>query len=618
MLCTAVGCMTSADTASKPAHVQEAERESAASAAAPTGSAAPRARTLAETAFTAVSFIRVAPDGLVYIDDPSRQVLYRFDSEGRLLDERHTWFDEEKNLMLPRDIAFDHARLMLMLSEHKHAVLKLDTDGSVLLSFGGQGSAEGQFLYPNALAVDSRDNIYVADANNLRIQVFSPDGNFIHAVSGDTLPGKPYFRPTAIRLDRDDNLLVLASDRMYRFSPDGTLLSQWNAGGTGPGRTGSVTDFCIGTDGTLFVADSLNHKITKLGPDGAILEPYGTFGDDPGCYKRPSSVALGSGGLLYVGDPGNGRVQTIDPAVSFTAKPEPITDYPADWMASFGDPASADGALPSPVYITGDASGRLYVTGAAHRVMIYDRNGKYLSSVGSASRSGNTKPGLFDDPRQTAVDSKGTLFVADNGNNRIQKFDANGTFLGLIKRPEAVAGNTGRISALALDRDDNLYAVDLVAGVIVKFDPTGKLAAHWPMYYKDLTRYGAGGSQTAWNIAVDPDGNLLVCDRTNQSIVRYDPSGRFLQRLRTPEGTRVPMKSPGGIAFDSDGTMYVTDSFQNRIFVFAPDGTYRTSWGYFGTDKGKFDRPGGIYIDASDTLYVCDSGNHRIQTFRLK
>jgi DNA-binding beta-propeller fold protein YncE len=80
-------------------------------------------------------------------------------------------------------------------------IVKLARDGTFIASWGGSGSAPGQFLVPHALALDSRGRLFVADRDNNRIQIFDQDGEFIAAWT-------QFGRPSGIFIDADDTLYV--------------------------------------------------------------------------------------------------------------------------------------------------------------------------------------------------------------------------------------------------------------------------------------------------------------------------------------------------------------------------------------------------------------------------
>jgi sugar lactone lactonase YvrE len=85
--------------------------------------------------------------------------------------------------------------------DSNNRIVKLGSDGTVIASWGGSGSAPGQFLVPHALALDSRGRLFVADRDNNRIQIFDQDGKFLDAWT-------QFGRPSGIFIDASDTLYV--------------------------------------------------------------------------------------------------------------------------------------------------------------------------------------------------------------------------------------------------------------------------------------------------------------------------------------------------------------------------------------------------------------------------
>ena len=84
-------------------------------------------------------------------------------------------------------------------------VLKFNSDGEFLMSFGEMGDGDGQFTQPHALAMDSKGRLFVADRSNNRIQIFDQDGNFIDV-------WYQFGRPSGIYIDKNDVLYSADSE----------------------------------------------------------------------------------------------------------------------------------------------------------------------------------------------------------------------------------------------------------------------------------------------------------------------------------------------------------------------------------------------------------------------
>ncbi|MBE9534080.1 MAG: SMP-30/gluconolactonase/LRE family protein, partial [Proteobacteria bacterium] len=235
------------------------------------------------------------------------------------------------------------------------------------LSWGNEGTGNGQFEKPQGVAIDSSGNVYVADSNNHRIQKFDPWGEVIDVWGG---PEDGQFeKPQGVAVDSSGNVYVVDTEnhRIQKFDSDGRLLKQWGEEGSEKGEfkrpSGAAVDV---NSGDVYVADTKNHRIQKFDSDGGFIREWGEEGNRKGAFKNPRGVAVDSRGRVYVADSENHRIQKFNP----------------------------DG---NPIAVLGQEEG----------------NGD----------------GEFSWPLGVAVDSSGNVYVADSNNHRIQKFDSDGRFL---------------------------------------------------------------------------------------------------------------------------------------------------------------------------------------------
>lgn len=164
--------------------------------------------------------------------------------------------------------------------------------------------------------------------------------------------------------------------------------------------------------------------------------------------------------------------------------------------------------------------------------------------------------------------------------------------------------------AMAIDKDDQLYIVDMT-GRIQVFDADGGFLRSWrtPTIEKGKPS----------GLSFDLDGNLLVADTHYFRTLFYTPEGKLLSE-RTIGG--VCGFGPGEFNFvtdavqDARGNYYIAEYGEyDRIQKFTRDGKFVLQWGGHGEEPGQFIRPQNLAIDAQDQLWVADACNHRIQVF---
>jgi len=167
------------------------------------------------------------------------------------------------------------------------------------------------------------------------------------------------------------------------------------------------------------------------------------------------------------------------------------------------------------------ANGDVFVTdghGKNDRVVKFTKDGKYIKEWGHHG-SGN---GEFNQPHDIAMDSQGRLFIADRGNNRVQIFDQQGTFIDAWKQ-------FGRPSAVYVGPDDTLYVSDSQSnsrsnpgrsrGIYIGSARTGVIAAFIPD--PDLGSAEQKGISGGSGIAADAAGNVYVADIEPHKLRKY-------------------------------------------------------------------------------------------------
>ena len=164
--------------------------------------------------------------------------------------------------------------------------------------------------------------------------------------------------------------------------------------------------------------------------------------------------------------------------------------------------------------------------------------------------------------------------------------------------------------AIAIDKDDRLYIVDMTARIQV-FDGDGNFLRSWQ------TPASANGRPTG--LSFDRAGHLMVADTHYFRVLFYTTDGELIPE-KTIGGT--PGAGPGEFNFvtdvveDSRGNFYVSEYGEfDRIQKFSPDGKVLLQWGSHGGELGQFMRPQSLAVDERDQIWVADAVNHRIQVF---
>ncbi len=234
-----------------------------------------------------------------------------FDREGHYL---RGWRTPEFNVDGPSGLTVDRLGRLLVADTHFYRVLIYSESGELLFQLGDgvQGTTPGRFGYPTDVVIDRAGNFYVAEyGENDRIQVFSPEGEWLRQWGGHGYELGEFLKPRALAIDEEDRLFVADScnHRIQVFDTQGKLLNSWGTRGEEPGQMCYPYDLAIGPDHRLYVCEYGNHRVQKFTLDGKSLGMWGSAGRGRGQLYNPYALAVDSRCQVSVVDSNNHRVQ---------------------------------------------------------------------------------------------------------------------------------------------------------------------------------------------------------------------------------------------------------------------------------------------------------------------
>jgi sugar lactone lactonase YvrE len=641
--------------------------------------------------------ITVGPDGLLYILDWNNHRIRRIRNgvieavcgTGELGDAEDGLALETK-LNHPTNVTFDAEGRMIIAAWHNSKVKRVDLTtglienlaGTGARSFGGDGGPGNQALLdlPSSVAVDTNGNIIISDQANFRLRLLEPNAT-IHTICGDGTPGyagdggraelarlnspKGQSAPPAGRIVIDQRNRIYIADTgnhvIRLIDEDGTIRTivgsgeEGYAGDGGPAaeaRLNTPSDVAVERNGTLYVADTMNHVVRMVTPDGIISTLAGTgqrgFSGDGGPavearLDRPYGVEVALNGTVYVADTHNHRVRQITGAGG-SAPPTPVPTPPpvitpcTDEVGSICTYAgtgqlgfNGDGfhrletILYWPFDIEFTASGRRIVLDwNNHRVREILRDETFATIMGTdfvgdgpPDLSDLTEPGAppltvdLNHPTDALELTNGDLIIAAWHNHKVRQ----------------IHGETGLVRVL----------LGAAAGYAGDGGPARSALVNQPPHF-----------------VLDSAGNLFLIDQRNQRIrVLYDFAGqRENAIIDTVVGTgeqgyngdgmarRTHVNFPaggnpepsGGIALDADGTLYFADTNNHRIRKVefsTPDFTEGVVTTIAGTGEPGYAGDGGAAVEAQinfpqdveigpdGALYFADTNNNRVRRIDL-
>ncbi len=256
----------------------------------------------------------------------------------------------------------------------------------------------------------------------------------------------PFLRPVGIAYDSAGDLLIAdaARNEVFEITLGGVLSvvagdgTQGFSGDGGPATAAELnapTSVGIGTDGTLYIADTGNQRVRAI-QAGTITTFAGNgvrgFSGDGGpataaSLNNPIAVAVSSAGALLICDQGNQRLRGVTAGV--------ISTIAGDGVQGFaGEGAAATAAeLNQPSGVAASSDGRVFIADTANqRVRVISANGIISTfagtgSPGSAGDGGAAASAQLSRPTAVAIDSANNLFITDENNHRVRRVAADGT-----------------------------------------------------------------------------------------------------------------------------------------------------------------------------------------------
>jgi YD repeat-containing protein len=424
--------------------------------------------------------------------------------------------------------------------------------------FGGGVSDDGlpaiqaQVASPQGVAVGPDGSLYIADQQNDKVRWVDPNG-IIHPFAGTGTQG-----PLG-----DNGPAILAQ----LHNPYGVA---------------------VGPDGSVYIADTGNNRVRRVTGGiittvaGVLLGTPGTAaGGDNGPATQahlylPQGVAVGSDGSLYIADTGNNKVRRVDPGQIITTVAGVPPGTPG--TASDGDGGLATQAkLSNPQGIAVDSDGNLYIADTGHnRVRRVDPSGiiTAVAGTGQFNIGGDGFPAVdaqMKQPKGVAVVPGGTLYIADTGNNKVRQVTSNG-----IITTVAGSGSVG-------DKGDGGPATQAQM-----YQPRGiAVGSDGSLYIADAQNHRV--RRVARSLPGLSLGDFLIAGANGAELYLFDSTGRHLQTINALTGAiryqffydnagRLHQVTDGDnnvttINYDANGNFTIISPFgQQTTCTLGPDG----------------------------------------------
>ncbi len=418
----------------------------------------------------------------------------------------------------------------------------------------------------------------------------------------------------------------------------------------------------VDTAGNVFIADWVNNTIRRVSSRTGVITTVagrgligftdeGVYGTEAYLYKPFDLVADAQSNVYFISDVEVYKLSAETGLVTAVAGGGFLSGSSGD------NGAATDAELGIPIGLALDSSGNLYISDYFdNRIRMVSLATGTITTVagngnsGYSGDNGNALSAALNSPRGIAMDRQGNLYIADSGNYRVRKVDAQTRIITTVAgsgklEPTTDSGPATQISmtpyGIAVDANANLWIADDGFQRIRRVDPSGALTTVAGTGVSGFSGDGGSARQARmahpWSIAVDASGNVMFSDTDNDRVRRISPAGI----ITTIAGTTDPshggdggpaslanLRGPFHMSFDVDGNFLFTESLDQRvrkidrttgiISTFAgtelipPIGD--TSLGDNGpATQAEFFDPHGIAVDRAGNVFIGDSSDDRIR-----
>ena len=308
----------------------------------------------------------------------------------------------------------------------------------------------------------------------------------------------------------------------------------------------------------------------------------------------------------------------------------------------FADGTGARAQFNLPLGIVMDHQGNFYVADTGNHTIRKITAAAVVTTIAGqpgipGADDGLGTNALFSGPQRIAVDNANNLYVSDGNNNTIRKITPQGR-VSTLAGAALIQGSADGVSTnalfwgptgIAVDSSGTVYVADTMNHTIRKISPAGVVTTFAGQALTPGLDDGVGTNAFFTNpqgLALDTNGNLYVAGAN--TIRKITPAGRVTTLAGYPSnagsvdgvGTNAMFHGPSGLAVDGTGNVYVADMLNSQIRRVTPTGVVTTLAGVSGlvgstdgTTNALFFQPVEVVVDAGLNLYLTDSGNHDIR-----
>ncbi len=632
--------------------------------------------------------LAVDGSGNVWVSDTANSRLEEFNSKGEFVRTAGSYGEGTGQFLSTLGLTIDSKGDLWASDTSDDRVEEFNSEGVFLKMFGWgvangeakletctsscraglQGSGNGEFFFPEGIAVDSKGDVFVADRGNHRVQEFNSELAWVRNLSQTEEHEGPFY----LTMDPSGNLWVTYSwdDKIGEFNNEGKLVRTWGTVGSGPGDLSIPYGVGVGPEGNVWVAEYGNNRVQVFTPAGEYIYGFGTHGNGSGQFNyAPHGIAFSGTSTIYVLDSGvwwentgNSRIEKWTTPATSEGEARPVQ---SGSTVEYNVPVSGSGApykmgskeveewgqtkdLPNEAtaVFPADKPQGWPASNYEHSTIYYrdstERNVNVANPDGGISTEeynaeNDVIRSLTADNRAVAIKETKPAEAAGRLDTESEYNTEGNELLSTLGPTETVKLANGKE---VLARSHTSYEYNQGApseggpyNLVTKTKQGAETETEGEQDIRTTSTSYSGQSDLGWKLrkptSITTDSNGLNLTRTTA----YEEATGNVTETGTPGSD--PSKHPvfssafgsfgsgngelrepeGGLAVDGSGNVWVSDTANSRLEEFNSKGEFVRTAGSYGEGTGQFLSTLGLTIDSKGDLWASDTSDDRVEEF---
>jgi len=231
---------------------------------------------------------------------------------------------------------------------------------------------------------------------------------------------------------------------------------------------------------------------------------------------------------------------------------------------------------------------------------------RYTVEERNVKPAGEIYASQLTNPIRLQLNSKQEIFALDGKQRRIARFGAGGDFKAYVTPEGVPTPPTFVPRSFKIDRNDNLYLLDVFSSRVLVLGPDGKYQRHLGL---------PKGLGFASDLAVDFKGTIFLLDSVKATVSVAAKDAKEFTPLT--QNLREHLSFPTSLTTDGRGILYVVDENGGGVVILGQDGSFLGRQLTMGWNEGLLYYPSQMCVNEKDEAFIADRGNSRVQVFSV-